>query len=118
MSDNDKELLDKAIECYFEKYIKVNRPSASIEDVWLFKNLGEYNGNFVGVFLDRKDCDFTEEELSTEVNGFVFSYSYGYNILVYSNKLFYSLTDAFDNEILTDSNIEEIYKRYYDLKSL
>lgn len=118
MRDNDKELLDKAIECYFEKYIKVNRPSASIEDVWLFKNLGEYNGNFVGVFLDRKDCDFPEEELSTEVNGFVFSYSYGYNILVYSNKLFYSLTDAFDNEILTDSNIEEIYKRYYALKSL
>ena len=50
----NKILYSEAIQCYFEKYIKVKRPDASIEDVWLFKNLGQYNDSFVGVFLDRK----------------------------------------------------------------
>jgi len=65
-------LVCEALESHFENYIKVNRPNTSFEDVWLFKNLGEYNDNFVGIFIDRKDCAFPEEEISTEINGFIY----------------------------------------------
>ncbi len=111
----DIHLHNEAIQCYFEKYIKVKRPNSSIEDVWLFQNLGIYNHSFVGVFLDRKDCDFPEEVLSIEVNGLVFTYSYGYDIIVYSNKEFYSLDDAFERDYLTSLNIKKIYNKYYKL---
>ena len=110
MSDNEKELLDKAIECYFEKYIKVNRPNASIEDVWLFEYLGTYNGVFVGVFLDKKDCVFIERECEIIVEDIVFKYSYGYNIYVYDGSNFMDLLTAYNNSKLVYEDLLNIYE--------
>lgn len=110
MSDNEKELLDKAIECYFEKYIKVNRPNASIEDVWLFEYLGTYNGVFVGVFLDKKDCVFIERECEIIVEDIVFKYSYGYNIFVYDGSNFMDLLTAYNNSKLVYEDLLNIYE--------
>ena len=110
MSDNDKELSDKAIECYFEKYIKVNRPNASIEDVWLFEYLGTYNGVFVGVFLDKKDCVFIERECEIIVEDIVFKYSYGYNIYVYDGCNFMDLLTAYNSSKLVYEDLLNIYE--------
>lgn len=110
MSYNDKELSDKAMECYFEKYIKVNRPNASIEDVWLFEYLGTYNGVFVGVFLDKKDCVFIERECEIIVEDIVFKYSYGYNIYVYDGSNFMDLLTAYNNSKLSYEDLLNIYK--------
>ena len=108
--DSNINMIDKACEAYFNRYIKSKREDAIIDDVILFEYLGTYNGVFVGVFLDKKDCVFIERECEIIVKDIVFNYSYGYDIYVYDGKIFMDLLTAYNNSKLTYENILSIYK--------
>ncbi len=105
-------LYDEAIQCYFEKYIKVNRPNASIDDVWLFQYLGTYNDSFVGIFLDKENCVFIDRLNPYFVEELNFSYSEGYVILVYNKGNFYMLHEAFLMELISYNDLLEIHNDY------
>jgi hypothetical protein len=112
MHDKKNNLRDKAIRCYFDKYIKSNRTNASIEDVWLFQYLGTYNNSFVGVFLDRQNCSFIDLLHPYIVEGLDFSYSDGYEILVYNNEEFYNLQYAYSEGLISYEDLYKIHENY------
>lgn len=110
---NDEEsinMVDEVCEAYFNRFIKPKREDAVIEDAILFEYLGTYNGIFVGIFLDEKDCVFIEKECKIIVEDIVFNYSYGYNIYVYDGTNFMDLLTAYDHSKLTYENVLSIYK--------
>ena len=76
----------------------------------MFEYLGTYNGVFVGVFLDKKDCVFIERECEIIVEDIVFKYSYGYNIYVYDGSNFIDLLTAYNNSKLVYEDLLNIYE--------
>lgn len=112
--NEDKDnMVDKVCEAYFNKFVKPKRENAVLEDVLLYEYLGVYNGNFVGVFLDKKDSIFIEVVCEITVEDVVFTYSYGYDIYVYDGTNFMDLLTAYNESKLTYEDILEIYKIYY-----
>ena len=110
INEGDINMIDKVCEAYFDRYIKPKRENAIIEDVILFEYLGTYNGVFVGVFLDKKDCVFIEKECEIIVEDIVFKYSYGYDIYVYDGSDFMDLLTAYNNSKLVYEDLLNIYK--------
>ena len=110
---SEDHLLLESKQAYLDLYIKRNRKDATIDDVWLFNYLGKYNDCIVGVFLDRKNCLFTEEVLTIQIDNLCFYYSYGYEILVYKGGAFYTLYEAYyTSKVLDIIDINYIYKVY------
>ncbi len=111
------DMVDEACEAYFNRFIKPKREDAVIEDVILFEYLGTYNGVFVGVILDKKNCVFVEKECQIVVADIVFKYSYGYFIYAYDGTNFMDLLTAYNNSKLTYENLLSIYKLYIKMKN-
>lgn len=111
-AEDDINMVNEVCKAYFNKFIKPKRENAVIEDVIVFEYLGTYNGVFVGVLLDKKDCIFVEKECEIVVADIVFKYSYGYFIYAYDGTDFMDLLTAYDNSKLTYENLLSIYKLY------
>lgn len=109
---NDKELIAQAKQAYLDTYIKNNRKDATIDDVWLFDHIGIYSDSLVGVFLDRKNCYFSEVEHTINIGGLNFVYSEGYDIIVYNPGTFFTLAEAYNKDIISFENLNQIYKVY------
>lgn len=114
-TEENTNMVDEVCDAYFKRFIKPKRESAVIEDAILFEYLGTYNGVFVGIFLDKKDCTFIERECQIIVEDLVFKYSYGYNIYVYDGTNFMDLLTAYNKLILSYENILNIYKLHYKM---
>lgn len=110
IDEDDINMIDKVCEAYFDRFIKPKREDAIIEDVKLFEYLGTYNGVFVGVLLDKKDCVFPEKECKIIVEDIVFYYSYGYNIYAYDGCVFMDLLTAYNNSKIVYEDLLNIYK--------
>ena len=102
-------LIDKAREEYLNRYVKSKREDAVIEDVVLDEYLGTYKGVVVCVFSDKKSV-FTEQVLRFEIEDLVFTWSYGYDILVYDGTGFMDLQMAYNNSKLTYEDLLNIHK--------
>lgn len=103
----EEKLISEAKKSYLE-YIQKDREDATIDDVSLFEYLGIYNNSLVGIFMDKKNSFFTEYVVNCFIEDLDFSYSNGYQILVYSNSEFYPLQFAYKN-ILTYDDLKTIY---------
>jgi hypothetical protein len=102
-------LIDKAREEYLNRYVKSKREDAVIEDVVLDEYLGTYKGVVVCVFSDKKSV-FTEQVLQFKIEDLVFTWSYGYDILVYDGTGFMDLQMAYNNSKLTYEDLLNIHK--------
>lgn len=109
---SETSIVEKATQCYLDTFIKPNRKDATISDVWLYKNLGIYNNNLVCIFLDRNNCIFPDIVVKMVIDDYDFSYSYGYNIMVFSGESFYYLPIAYNNGFLSYDDMGEIYRKY------
>ena len=111
----EEKLYNEVCEAYLNKFIKPIRENTTVEDVWLFEYLGTYGDSYVAVILDRQNCDFPEIVNDYSIENFNFSYSVGYDIIVYNENEFLKLNEAYDCNILNIFDIEKIYKKYYNL---
>lgn len=111
----EEKLYNEVCEAYLNKFIKPIRENSTVEDVWLFEYLGTYGDSYVAVILDRQNCDFPEIVNDYSIENFNFSYSVGYDIIVYNENEFLKLNEAYDCNILNIFDIEKIYKKYYNL---
>ena len=102
-------LIDKAREEYLNRYVKSKREDAVIEDVVLDEYLGTYKGVVVCVFSDKKSV-FIEPVLQFKIEDLVFTWSYGYDILVYDGTGFMDLQMAYNNSKLTYEDLLNIHK--------
>jgi|GEM_PF-1925840 len=102
-------LINKAREEYLNRYVKSKREDAVIEDVVLDEYLGTYKGVVVCVFSDKKSV-FTEPVLQFKIEDLVFTWSYGYDILVYDGTGFMDLQMAYNNSKLTYEDLLNIHK--------
>lgn len=110
-----EKLYNEVCEAYFNEFIKPIRENSTVEDVWVFEYLGTYGHSYVAVILDRQNCDFPEIIKNYIIGNFCFSYSLGYDIIVYNENKFLKLNEAYDCNILNIFDIEKIYKKYYRL---
>lgn len=83
-----------------------------MQDVIIKENLGTYSDCFVGVLYDKGNCMFTEYEVFYEVDGLNFNYSNGYPMLVWTEGSFILLHEAYENNLLTRSELEKIHFLY------
>ncbi len=111
----EEKLYNEVCEAYLNKFIKPIRENSTVEDVWVFEYLGTYGDSYVAVILDRQNCDFPEVVNDYSIENFYFSYSVGYDIIVYKENEFLKLNEAYDCNILNIFDIEKIYKKYYNL---
>lgn len=111
----EEKLYNEVCEAYLNKFIKPIRENSTVEDVWLFEYLGTYGDSYVAVILDRQNCDFPEIVNDYSIENFNFSYSVGYDIIVYNKNEFLKLNEAYGCNILNIFDIEKIYKKYYNL---
>lgn len=108
------EMINQLKQSYVDAFLKAEYSNATIADVTITEYLGTYNGNIVAVINDKFHQVFIEEEISFEIDGLQFAYSYGYPIHVYNESKFYDLSSAFMQGFLTRNNIETIHRLYYN----
>jgi hypothetical protein len=106
---NGANIYNEAVKAYFEKYLK-DRPNSIVDDVWVYRQYGVYHDCLVATFIDEKNSQFSDIIVNLTVNGLTFSYSYGYDLLVYSNGDFYTLDEAYEQNVLTADDISIIHK--------
>ena len=81
----EQDLYTKACEAYWKQFIKPLREDLSIEDVWIYRYLGTYGDSYFAIILDGNNFIFPEHIIEYTIGGLDFSYSEGYEILVYNN---------------------------------
>ena len=76
--------------------------------------LGTYGDSYVAIILDRKNCIFLEWIIECIIGGLDFSYSDGYEILVYNNGEITTLSDAYNKKIISQETLQKIHKEYHN----
>ena len=77
------------------------------EDIFILRYEGEIGGCHF-VMLGGDEIDYTTAFRSVEVAGYVVEFSSGQPMYAYKEGNFYTLKQAYDNGILTDSDVYEI----------
>ncbi len=110
----EQDLSTKACEAYWKQFIKPLIEDSSIEDVKMYRYLGTYGDSYVAIILDRKNCIFPERIIECIIGGLDFSYSDGYEILVYNNGEITTLSDAYNKKIISQETLQRIHKEYHN----
>lgn len=109
----DEQLYLEVCKTYWEQFIKPNRDTSTIEDVWVYEYLGTYNNCFVAVLLDRKNCAFYDIIGRFTIADLEFTYSYGHHIMVYSDGAFLFLFEAYGQNLITYEDLKQIHYNHY-----
>ncbi|MBQ9730568.1 MAG: hypothetical protein IJV94_00380 [Bacilli bacterium] len=122
----DDNLEDDIIKSYFDKYIYGDGNSSQItftksialDYFGVVHHLGNYNNSHVVILgnnLQPNNSDKMQQIYDT-INGKTFVYEIGGNkILVYKNHDLYSLSEAFNNNLINDKDLEDIYNKHSSL---
>jgi len=87
----------------------------TLDDFKIGEYFGTYNGNVVFIMniVDFLKISTTQSAWGEIIAGYRFRFNSGNTIAVWNNGDFYSLAEAYDKGLLTQSNIEEIRIRYF-----
>lgn len=95
-----------------QAYLNQYHPSweGTTESVRL-RIFGEFDGTYA-LFVDCSGCEYNHALTLETVGGLTFSYPSTQKMLVYSGGTFYSLSEAFEQGILTQSELAEVHTNY------
>ena len=96
---------------YVKKYLTIDYPKATINDVSIEKKLGTYNEAQV-LFLTSIYNNHFENTTKETILNYVFEYSNGNSALVYFKNSFYNLKEAYNARILTNDSLNELVKKF------
>ena len=101
-------LIKLSIECYLiEQHKKSNK--ITINNIEMTDYLGKYDNAIVGVFSNDKEKILDK---SFKIDNLEFNCDKGNDILLFLNKKFYKLKDAFNEKLLSNNDIYDIYNKY------
>lgn len=90
--------------------INARHPEATIDDITFHQFFGIYDGSLVAVFYGGQYRDnFPSNEILKEIDGFIFSWTNGYPILVWNNGILFELEQAYEQKLLTKENLITIH---------
>lgn len=93
---------------YFMRYVNAYDRNSTLADVSIRQMYGEYNGAYA-VMIDYSGVGHGLPALGYEVDGVTFQYDgHGNSIQIYKDGEFYSLADAFTENIITHDNLVSI----------
>lgn len=111
--DEINDVKNKAMETYLNAYVQVRYPNATISDISFRPFLGIYNEAIVGTFYGGQyHGEWPEYEQNYNIDGYLFSFSKGYPILVWKENKIFELPSAYNDGILTKENLSDIYNLY------
>ena len=105
--------------CY-EKYVRVEHPEQTISDLKIDYDMGNRNGNYVFIFSDAREYDNSVNNRGKEIvksipyhsggNEYAWNIGYRYEngrpMRVYNNGAVYGFTEAFENGLLSEGDME------------
>jgi len=98
------------LEIQLRQHIVNNSSRLRMKNVWVAVYYGTFEGSTV--VLMRTTDILSPAMIYEEVNSFEFWTNTGENISVWSDRKFYSLTHAFDNNLLSACDIIEIHYKH------
>ncbi len=106
--NNIPQALASEIKLAYREFINASYPSEkhSTEDIFIETYYGNYSDCEV-VFIGDK-LDFTEAHRITSVAGYVLDFPDGQLLYIYKNSTFYTIKDAYENDLLTKTDVYEI----------
>ena len=78
---------------------------------WSFRCYGNFDGRYV-IFADKKYMAYEPKTTIDIVNGLTFVYPNENKLKVCANGTFYSLNEAFEKKIISEAELNEVYKIY------
>lgn len=67
---------------------------------------------YYAVFVDDADAVYENKAMEETVDGWIFRYSTTQTLLVYSNGVFYTLAEAFNNDLFTRYQLSDLNSQY------
>jgi hypothetical protein len=105
----DAETEKQILQDYFDTYVKPEDTSATVNDIWIGRYCGTYNGVEAVKFFDSF---WSAGGLSGEVIAGLQFY-YHKPIFAWENGGLYRLRDAYDSGLFTDDDVKSIHRMYY-----
>ena len=112
-----REIMEQAKQTYLDIFLMEEYPEATIDDVSFRPLMGIFNESLVAVFYGGKyhGCH-TEYVVETEIGHLTFEWSNGYPILVWNNGFIYQLYEAFDLDLLSREDLDQIFNFYSNVR--
>jgi hypothetical protein len=101
----------RILQDYFVTYVKPDMPDATLNNIWISRYCGTYNGVVAvkfGNFFGSPGI-FLEEVIA----GLQFGYSTLDPIYAWKNGVLYRLREAYDSGLFTDDDVRNIHRMFY-----
>ena len=82
-------------------------PNAGIDDVWIYKYYGTYNG-FVAVMMGNNFVDYHDLEEDIYIDDILIRYPNSNTIKLWKEKVFYDLKSAFEQGLISKNDLQDI----------
>ena len=109
----DRETKQRIIDDYYVKYNSVLSDSVFIEITHCF---GIYNGS-AALWIDCNEFEYYQMIWEDIVAEYTFSYNDSQQIWIWNEGKFYTVTEAYDNGLLTEDDVGEICTNYENWKA-
>ena len=107
------ELKTSARQDRLEKFVLPEHADATIEDVTLAPFLGVFDGAVAAVFYHGQYHGVWPDVLEeTTIGDVTFSWPKGYPIEVWKDGEIYTLSEAYEKDIVTDDDLKDIFDNY------
>lgn len=106
LNDDERIKLD-----YLKKYLAMDYPLATINDVIIGKKIGTYNGAQV-LFVTNSYDEYATIKTKETILNYVFEYINNNSAKVYFQNCFYTLKEAYSNKILLTEHLDELIKKF------
>lgn len=95
---------------YLDKYLSIYS-DATIADINIEKDFGQYEGTRI-VIITNKYTEYLTQISKETILKYEFEYSTSNGALVYYEKNFYTLKDAYRNGLLSNDSLEKLIKKF------
>ena len=103
-------LEDEIKQAYFDEKSRQSGWDLTIDDVWIEKFCGVYNGYAAVLMFNTYIVSGVKSELEVVIDGVSFFYGpvTGAEVMLYKNSAFYDLQEAYEDGLLTDDDLKSI----------
>lgn len=109
------EMIENAKQTYLATFLIGEHPEATIDDISFRPFMGVFSGNLVAVFFRGQYHGIHQDYVvETQIGHLAFEWGNGYPTLVWSDGIIYKLCEAFERDLLSIEDLEQIYNFYRD----